>query len=1096
METDKSLWKKNIVWIISLIMMVILTGCMDYTGFAVLETFQDINLDLSEDSSYEITLESLQELSSISVNGEFEGDGTAFIYLDRGDKVYTIFNSELLKDVEEIEYDEIVGESSSNEKELKINVGYVSDWMVDKSEEIDLSIDGSYNWELDENKLCTKIQIDNLNSVEKVCQGSNECCEGIIKINDDWNDNFKLNYGDYESQDRNLISFELNYVDNGTIENSHTVRKQALFKKNSFTFEDTCVDTCSINEQGETFEIKFIINDANLKIERFNLEMEEVEHLDDVDGDEGVELINLTNYLNESNNESETKLNESTIDLENNSESGSNNGSSNHSQGDSSGPSSIPEEVEEYNSSIGIINEDNTSTFVDGELETNNSFQNDTDDLLAHEEEVHPPNVEPLPLLSLDNKTENSTSLNVSSIIGGNISKEKTTYYRVMINSPVRWKKRIELNEEVENLKVLIPENAEEIIVIKIEKGEEMRIENNKLSIEESVVVSLKEEVVELLESEELNDIDTESLITGNVVREIQSNSFVEFIKRFFGGSITGYVVGEMDNSVISTDNLIEKDIVLENEVALVIEELVEEIEIEYYLPGPIAVEKVIDENKKELTISSDIHYENVLTFTDIKEVPLGAINLYWVKEGGRIKHVFEGYDTDDNGLIDYIEWVTPHLSNQTFEIELEILTIQSYPQVGGFWTTEFNTIGQADLEITGWDGTYFEEDLIHVALKCNGVELDADYDGESVYYADYECDGLGEHIVQVLTEGKHTQKFDFGGVLGYANNFASIVPNTINLQGKLENSTGQVVTGTHNFTFKLYDAATGGSEKWTEDQTDVSVDDDGIYDVILGSVSPINLDFDEQYYLGINVDNDGEMTPRINLTSTPYAQRAKFADTVECSDCIDSTEILNFSILPADINYTGSIADGDLLTYNDTLEVFEWKAFSELMNSEPDIIGDNAMNYSEITLNDFTNDAGFVTSSGTLSYYYNQTTTTYTGSLSAGGYTGYKAGNYICDQLFTGTHLCYQSEVMLTIGNNNISDMSQWAGNTWVMTGGAKYSPADLPVNDCDGFTHGSAGDYLGSFWMFDQTDGGSGGIGHCGNSLSLACCKIGGIE
>lgn len=129
-------------------------------------------------------------------------------------------------------------------------------------------------------------------------------------------------------------------------------------------------------------------------------------------------------------------------------------------------------------------------------------------------------------------------------------------------------------------------------------------------------------------------------------------------------------------------------------------------------------------------------------------------------------------------------------------------------------------------------------------------------------------------------------------------------------------------------------------------------------------------------------------------------------------------------------------------------------------------------------------------------SYYYNKTSATYTANLSAGGYVGYKAGNYICDLEFSGTHLCYESEVVLTIDFSNISSMSQWSDTAWIISGGAKYSPASVPVNDCDGFTHGVAGSYLGSFWMFNQTDGGAGGVGHCANNLPLACCKKGGYS
>lgn len=56
--------------------------------------------------------------------------------------------------------------------------------------------------------------------------------------------------------------------------------------------------------------------------------------------------------------------------------------------------------------------------------------------------------------------------------------------------------------------------------------------------------------------------------------------------------------------------------------------------------------------------------------------------------------------------LISYIEWVVPHLSNETYELELVILNVQSYPTVGGNWTVGFNTSGTADLRITAWNGT------------------------------------------------------------------------------------------------------------------------------------------------------------------------------------------------------------------------------------------------------------------------------------------------------------------------------------------------------------------------------------------------------
>jgi len=52
-----------------------------------------------------------------------------------------------------------------------------------------------------------------------------------------------------------------------------------------------------------------------------------------------------------------------------------------------------------------------------------------------------------------------------------------------------------------------------------------------------------------------------------------------------------------------------------------------------------------------------------------------------------------------------------------------------------------------------------------------------------------------------------------------------------------------------------------------------VDNDSNGIYNIVLTNV---NLNFFTQYYLGVAVGNDSEMTPRINLTSSPYAFEAK----------------------------------------------------------------------------------------------------------------------------------------------------------------------------------------------------------------------------
>lgn len=122
-----------------------------------------------------------------------------------------------------------------------------------------------------------------------------------------------------------------------------------------------------------------------------------------------------------------------------------------------------------------------------------------------------------------------------------------------------------------------------------------------------------------------------------------------------------------------------------------------------------------------------------------------------------------------------------------------------------------------------------------------------------------------------------------------------------------------------------------------------------------------------------------------------------------------------------------------------------------------------------------------------TSGYFVGKTSSDFNAGL--GGYEG--ASQECIDEFGSGHHLCTEAEILNTINQKDTGTISGWSGTAWISAGGAKYSPAPVPVNDCNGFTHGAPGDYLGSFWMFDKGINGRGGVGHCGNSLPLACCK-----
>jgi len=111
---------------------------------------------------------------------------------------------------------------------------------------------------------------------------------------------------------------------------------------------------------------------------------------------------------------------------------------------------------------------------------------------------------------------------------------------------------------------------------------------------------------------------------------------------------------------------------------------------------------------------------------------------------------------------------------------------------------------------------------------------------------------------------------------------FAS-VPQAVNYQGVLKSSAGTPVTGTVQMQFSLYTSETSTAPVWSEVTPTVSVAN-GRYSVVLGNVTPINLPFDVQYYLGVKVGADSEMLPRQPLTSAAYALRAATVQIIPCN--------------------------------------------------------------------------------------------------------------------------------------------------------------------------------------------------------------------
>lgn len=106
-------------------------------------------------------------------------------------------------------------------------------------------------------------------------------------------------------------------------------------------------------------------------------------------------------------------------------------------------------------------------------------------------------------------------------------------------------------------------------------------------------------------------------------------------------------------------------------------------------------------------------------------------------------------------------------------------------------------------------------------------------------------------------------------------------VPQMTGYQAVLADPGGQPIRNDSlSVTFSIYDAATSGSLLWQEVQ-EVVTNNDGLFNTTLGAVAPIpdSVFADSARWLGITVETDPEMSPRLRFLSTPYSYRVGTVD-------------------------------------------------------------------------------------------------------------------------------------------------------------------------------------------------------------------------
>ncbi|MBN2541447.1 hypothetical protein JXI42_01120 [bacterium] len=117
-------------------------------------------------------------------------------------------------------------------------------------------------------------------------------------------------------------------------------------------------------------------------------------------------------------------------------------------------------------------------------------------------------------------------------------------------------------------------------------------------------------------------------------------------------------------------------------------------------------------------------------------------------------------------------------------------------------------------------------------------------------------------------------------------------IPPIMTYQGKVTDTLGLGINDTLDIGISIWTAEDGGDSLWSETHFNVPIIK-GLFDVHLGIDDSIFLPFNKDYWLQIMVDGD-KLLPRTKLTTSPYAFRAMYADSVAGSGDNDWTRDWN----------------------------------------------------------------------------------------------------------------------------------------------------------------------------------------------------------
>ncbi|MCX6749674.1 MAG: hypothetical protein NTW17_02945, partial [Candidatus Pacearchaeota archaeon] len=219
-----------------------------------------------------------------------------------------------------------------------------------------------------------------------------------------------------------------------------------------------------------------------------------------------------------------------------------------------------------------------------------------------------------------------------------------TFQQQAVLGQPVKWIKTISLNIP-SDIRLNLPKEAEDIQIIKSYSGE------NSEEVFPNQTSPFQEK------SSSSSETNIGFSMTGAVISETGGKSrILNFFRRIT--RLTGFAVQQESNQQIGIE---------------INETNTTEYEISYETPAPQSSEKDIEKGKRITIISpKNLHYENVLAFTNLSENlnirNPSQIKIHWLENNTYVESS-SVQDKNNNGIYDYVEWIVPHLSEQTFEI-------------------------------------------------------------------------------------------------------------------------------------------------------------------------------------------------------------------------------------------------------------------------------------------------------------------------------------------------------------------------------------------------------------------------------------------